>query len=103
MNLIYFDEAKAELAEAIKWYVLQSPPSAARFADCVADAIEEIVLTPNFYSRYELRNNPGNIRRARIKGFPYIVIYEVSDDAVKIVAVAHMSQRPGYWMSRLNP
>jgi len=103
MNLIYFDEAKVELAEAIEWYALQSPSSAARFADLVADAIEEIVLTPNFYPLYELRSNPGNIRRVRIKGFPYIVIYEVSDDAIKIAAVAHMSQRPGYWMSRLKP
>jgi plasmid stabilization system protein ParE len=33
--------------------------------------------------------------------FPYAVIYVERDEDVFIVAVAHTSQRPGYWKNRL--
>jgi plasmid stabilization system protein ParE len=31
---------------------------------------------------------------------PYVVFFEVADDAITIVAVAHQRRRPGYWLDR---
>ena len=36
------------------------------------------------------------------KRFPFRLVYEVQPDRVWIVAVAHLSRRPGYWARRLE-
>ncbi len=37
------------------------------------------------------------LRRRVVPGFPYLVFYELNDDIVSVVAVAHGRRRPGYW------
>jgi hypothetical protein len=39
-------------------------------------------------------------RRRLLTRFPYVVFYEVVDDAVEVIAVAHAKRRPGYWLHR---
>ena len=41
-----------------------------------------------------------NSRRVVLTGFPYVIIYRVLAGEVRIIAVAHTSQRPGYWTGR---
>jgi plasmid stabilization system protein ParE len=36
------------------------------------------------------------------KRFPFRLVYEVEPDRIWIVAVAHLSRRPGYWARRLE-
>ena len=36
------------------------------------------------------------------KRFPFRIVYEVQPDRISIVAVAHLSRRPGYWARRLE-
>jgi toxin ParE1/3/4 len=42
----------------------------------------------------------GPFRRLPIRRFPYSVVYHVSGDMLRIVALAHQRRRPGYWRSR---
>ena len=42
---------------------------------------------------------PGR-RRWLLTRFPYALIYTVSGDQIRILAVAHHSRRPGYWRGR---
>jgi hypothetical protein len=35
-----------------------------------------------------------------MRRFPFAVVYYVVDDIVRIVAVAHGRQKPGYWRVR---
>ena len=35
-------------------------------------------------------------RRVLVSGFPYHVVYRLADDAIVILAIAHMKRRPGY-------
>ena len=35
-----------------------------------------------------------------MKHFPYSLVYTVSGDEIRILAVAHHSRRPGYWTGR---
>ena len=39
-------------------------------------------------------------RRYVMKHFPYSLIYTVSDEEIRILAIAHHSRRPGYWRGR---
>jgi len=41
------------------------------------------------------------IRRCRVKRFPYAVIYFVHDDVIYVLAVMHLSRHPDYWRERL--
>jgi len=41
-------------------------------------------------------------RRMVLRRFPYLLFYEIRDDVVEFVAVAHTRRRPGYWLSRLG-
>lgn len=41
-------------------------------------------------------------RGRRVKHFPFRIIYEIQIDRIWIVAVAHLSRRPGYWLRRIN-
>lgn len=42
----------------------------------------------------------GRFRRRLVMRFPYSAVYELLPDAILVVAIAHQSQRPGYWRQR---
>jgi len=42
------------------------------------------------------------VRRARVPGFPYRLIYEELGDCIHVLAIMHDSREPGYWKSRLS-
>jgi plasmid stabilization system protein ParE len=39
-------------------------------------------------------------RRFPLRKFPFGLVYRVDNDLLRIVAVAHRRQRPGYWRGR---
>ena len=39
-------------------------------------------------------------RRLVLPRFPYSVIYTISADEIRVLAVAHHSRKPGYWRDR---
>ena len=41
-------------------------------------------------------------RQIRLRRFPYVIVYVVAGDVVRVVAIAHERQLPGYWASRLG-
>lgn len=46
--------------------------------------------------------HPPDIRQARMgRPFRYSVIYRERDDGISIIAVAHPSRKPGYWLDRI--
>ena len=42
----------------------------------------------------------GNRRRYLFRRFPYGVIYQVTSNELRVIAVAHHRRRPGYWAGR---
>ncbi|MGD9889167.1 MAG: type II toxin-antitoxin system RelE/ParE family toxin [Halothiobacillaceae bacterium] len=42
----------------------------------------------------------GGLRRIPLKGFPYSIFYEPVAQEVRVMALAHQSRRPGYWLER---
>jgi toxin ParE1/3/4 len=43
---------------------------------------------------------PHGKRRLVMKHFPYSVIYIVTSEEIRVLAVAHHNRRPGYWGKR---
>jgi plasmid stabilization system protein ParE len=39
-------------------------------------------------------------RRFPLRKFPFGLIYRIDGDLIRIIAVAHRRQRPGYWRGR---
>jgi len=42
----------------------------------------------------------GNVRRLPLRRFPYSIVYCLSPEVVRVLAVAHQSRKPGFWHGR---
>lgn len=43
----------------------------------------------------------GRFRRLPIRRFPYSIVYYLSGDNLRVIALAHQRQKPGYWQGRM--
>jgi plasmid stabilization system protein ParE len=43
----------------------------------------------------------GATRRLPLRRFPYSIFYQVGDDEVRVLAIAHQSRKPGFWQKRV--
>ena len=91
-------EFELELATAVLWYeteVIDSPQLAQDFEAEVKNAIAQIAEMPHAWPRYLKGTRHYLLRR-----FPYFIVYEVEEDGVLLLALAHAKRRPGYWQKR---
>jgi len=88
--------ARAELLLAQDFYSAISPALGQRFAQVLAHAVDAIAQSPTTWPQVS-----HQLRRYVVKRFPYVVLYRAEGDVVLIVAVAHQSRRPGYWLKRV--
>jgi plasmid stabilization system protein ParE len=86
--------ARREIEEAAEWYEGREPDLGAAFVEAVEARIERVP------QQFALVNPQEPYRRALVARFPYHVFFEVLDDRVVVIAVAHERRRPGYWRSR---
>lgn len=81
---------------AIQWYRNRDSRVAARYVAAVTKILRTIADNPDFYGWRD-----EDFREARVRGFPYCVIYqEVRAGHVFVVAIAHTSRDPDYWRHR---
>ena len=100
MTLRFLPEAEAELRAAAQVYADVRMELAERFLDSIAAAQREIAVRPlRFPVPVHIRTT-RQIRRALVNGFPYALIYEVRERELLVLAVSHVSRRPGYWKKR---
>lgn len=90
-------EAEAELESAVAWYSNRSPRTALRFLDAVQCVLEELAFSPDRWAILI-----GDVRRAIVPRFPWIVVYRIGESTVTIVAFSHGKRRPQYWAGRLE-
>lgn len=93
----YYEAAEAELLSEIGYLELQVKGLGRRFYEEVLRAERLIAQFPE--SAEEIR--PG-IRRRLLRQFRYSLIYSREKDSLLILAVAHHSRRPGYWVGRVR-
>jgi toxin ParE1/3/4 len=90
--------AARELSADFRYYERDYPGRGRRFIEAVDTALEGIAAAPG---RFAVLYEP-DIRSAKVKRFPYRVVYVVVDDVIDVIAVAHAKRRPGYWRRRLK-
>ena len=89
-------EADAEFIHAVQYYSDLSPKLGNRFFDAVEAAIVDVRTHP---LRFRLVEPP--VRRCRVPGFPYALLYIDEPARVWIVAVMPLKRDPDYWKHRL--
>jgi plasmid stabilization system protein ParE len=92
----FLKAAQRELDEAIEYYEAQMPGLGAELLKEVRAAMERIEQYSEAWCPVSKR-----ARRYQIKRFPYGVIYQIRQDEILIVAVAHLHRKPDYWRNRI--
>ena len=92
----FHPEATTELAGARAFY------------EARRDRLGDDFLSESDHAVGLLRDHPHlgaphkrtRFRRLRLRRFPYVVYYLDSPDLIRVIAVAHDSRRPDYWIGR---
>jgi len=100
MILRILADAEAEIEAARCYLNQQSRDLGKRFLDDLAERLAAIAETPLRFPKVETLPADQPYRRALLAVFRYAVVFEVLDDAIVVVAVAHTSRAPNYWLSR---
>lgn len=95
------DAAEEELLAAVDWYEEKQVGLGLRFLSEAEGASDRIEERPGIGPPWTYSVVPPGVRRLSLRTFPYHIVY-VEDPRLVIVAVAHMSRRPGYWRARLR-
>jgi len=93
----FHPEARAELRSSARYYESQRSGLGRRFLAAVRDATEHIRMFPGLYRVLE-----DDVRRCRVKRFPYGLLFRTEGDHIQILAVMHLHRRTGYWRDRLG-
>lgn len=89
--------ARKEVRKAVRWYRTRSAWAANNLLSELDSAVGAIGASADSYP-VAIRN----VRWCRLKSFNYIVYFRIIDAArCEVVALAHGSRRPYYWLSRL--
>lgn len=102
MTLHVLDEADAEAIEAANWYEDRSPGLGYDFWAQLREAFAKIEANPRRYPKVEFAEVQGDVRRQLLGRFPYLVIYQVFDDEIIVLAVSHASRDTAFWTSRIQ-
>ena len=90
--------AQIEVDEAAAWYEAAREGLAAEFLDEFDAAVRRIAEFPHAWQPIGER-----MRQHRLNRFPYGIVYQVREDEIAILAVAHLHRRPRYWRDRIGP
>lgn len=96
MRVSFHPAARDEFVAAAQYYDHAVPGLGDRFLVAVRRAIELAVAHPAAGSV-----RIAQARRLLVHGFPYDVVYQVEQDELQVLAVAHQHRKPGYWRERL--
>jgi plasmid stabilization system protein ParE len=93
----YTTASRYDIINAADFYKLESPLAEKRFFDDIERTAALLLEFPAIGKRYR-----HSTHRLRLHDFPYFLYYIVLSDGIRITAVAHQSQHPRRWDSRLR-
>jgi plasmid stabilization system protein ParE len=94
-RLFVRDDAAADIAEAAAWYEARRDGLGSEFTRAVRAALAGVERQP---LRFPLAR--GEVRRARVRRFPYIVIFIPESAQTVVIAVLHGRRDPQVWQTR---
>ena len=96
MRSRFSTSARSELKSAARYYEDRRPELGVRFLAAVHHARRMIEAHPSLGSI--VPDDQTDLRRLRVLGFPYWLVYEVTAQRIVILVVAHTSRDPEYWV-----
>ena len=88
--------AAEELAAAVGWYEDRRAGLGAEFFDAIERTLNRIAELPEAGSPFR----DLKARRLLVAGFPYQVVYRIDSEGIRVIAIAHLKRRPGFWRHR---
>ena len=96
MRFFFHPAAEAEHLEHVDFYEGRQPGLGARYLRSFDEAMTQVCAAPH---RHRIERTP-DLRRFRLPGFPFAVIYRQIESQIQVLAVPHLRQRPAYWLAR---
>jgi hypothetical protein len=97
----FHPKARKEAFAALDYYEIQKMGLGARFLLEIEEALDRLQSHPNAWP-VTTTNKKRAFRRCLLKSFPYGLIYKTDKDLIAVIAVMHLSRKPGYWRQRLK-
>jgi toxin ParE1/3/4 len=94
--------AEQEVLDAKRWYENERAGLSDELLADLAATLESVERHPNASPRVE-GVGEACVRSARLRRFPYRVVYMELPDRWRVVAFAHVRRHPDYWKGRLAP
>jgi plasmid stabilization system protein ParE len=97
MELIFARIARAEMAEAKRYYELQQRGLGLAFQHEAAISAKRVLEQP---LAWQVEIDP--VRRFLFNRFPYKMLYVIRGERIIVLAVAHQHRNPDYWIERID-
>lgn len=97
LKLSYHNLAEAEIDSSLSWYEERSRQAFDHFRIRLITTLSSI---PKFPERFPCVYD--EFRSARVKKFPYKVIFRIEQDTIFVIALAHDKRNPEYWKDRIS-
>ena len=88
-------EAAADAREAELWYQEHSAQAGANFVVQLKKGIKKVVEAPLRWPKHKY-----GTRRYRLDKFPYLIVYRVHSDRIRVMAFQHSRRRESFWRRR---
>ena len=96
MKIRFLEIAQFELDDAIEYFNYEAPGLGNAFLTEVLNALDRIIKFPEAWYPCSKRT-----RRCLTRRFPYGIIYQIRENEILVVAIAHLHRKPGYWKDRI--
>ena len=97
LAVVFRPEAEVDLLETRDWYERQRPGLGEAFTNLADETVDRIEAMPQMYAVVF-----RDVRRVKLRRFPYLIYYRVSSDLIEVIAVLHGSRDPKLWHERVN-
>lgn len=96
MTFEFHPEAEVEFIEAAAYYERQVAGLGERFQSEVRRIVDLLVSQPQIGAPAD-----PDLRKFVLTRFPFTLYYSITEDVLRIEAIAHHSRHPGYWKERI--
>jgi len=97
LNYVFHPAAEAEHLETVAYLESKKAGLGASYLSEFETILAHVCESPQ---RYPVEQQP-DIRRIRMKRFPYTLLYREVSGLVQLLAIAHYRRRPQYWLGRV--
>ena len=95
MTLFVRPAAAADIEEAFAWYEAQRPGLGDEYLEAVNHALTAVRESPRLHGVVH-----RDVRRVKVRRFPYSVFYRILKEDIVVVGCFHASRDPHRWRRR---